>query len=73
MPTTDENPSKTILSPECQLLQFMIKEHKFKFFKAKFSPTVDFIKINNKNLQLMYWKDKWDENPEKKSINVEEL
>jgi hypothetical protein len=73
MPTTGENPSKTILSPECQLLQFMIKEHKFNFFEAKFSPTVDFIKINSKNLQLMYWEDKWDIYPKKKSINLEEL
>ena len=73
MPTTEETPSKTILSPECQLLQFMIKEHKFNFFEAKFSPTVDFIKINNKNLELMYWKDKWDVYPEKKSVNIKEL
>jgi hypothetical protein len=51
----------------------MIKEHKFNFFEAKFSPTVDFIKINSKNLQLMYWEDKWDIYPKKKSINLEEL
>ncbi len=73
LPTTNEPFEKTILSPECQLLQFMVKEHKFKFYKARFSPHVDFIVINDKKLQLMYWKDIWENYPIKETLYIKEL
>lgn len=73
MPTTGITPHVTILSPECQLMQFMVKMHKFKFYFANFSPTVTNYKINNKNLTLIIWPCIWNHDITKITVDIEEI
>jgi hypothetical protein len=73
MPTTNQHPHKTILSPECQLLQFMIKQHKYKFYFAPLSPTTGFLEINGKKICVMYWDNLWENNIKKIRLNLKEL
>jgi len=57
-----DNPYLTILSPECQLMQFMIKERNHNFFYAPFAPDCKYYIVKNKNINIMTYSNIWEPN-----------
>ena len=73
-----DNPFSTILSPECQLMQFMIKERSHNFFYAPFSPECKYYMVNNKNINTMTYSNIWEpilnnQMYKKQQIHINEL
>ncbi len=72
LPTNNNDLYLTILSPECQLMQFMIKEKKHEFYFAPFSPTCTFHMVNKRNMNTMLYPCVWPDHLPKQKMQLDE-